>query len=281
MRVFDCFPLFNEIDLLELRLNELWDVVDIFVIVEAKKTFTGKSKPMCLPDHEERLAKYLHKIRYVVVEDFPEGMSNWGKEEYQRNAIKKDLADVLPDDILIFSDLDEIPRAKVVQSIVENGIKPKEVYCLSLDWYSFYLNIKISEKWERQGPRMIRAGGLSELYSLRRVMAPTRGWGRDMMRQIKSSWRMGHWVKRIRVPDAGWHFTWMGGKEAVALKGSSLPVHSNLPEGEKSLAWADARISTLLEDGSRYAVVEVDDSFPSFVRDNLDIFEKHILRKAP
>ncbi|MFT6103589.1 MAG: beta-1,4-mannosyl-glycoprotein beta-1,4-N-acetylglucosaminyltransferase [Paracoccaceae bacterium] len=281
MRVFDCFPLFNEIDLLELRLNELWDVVDIFVIAEAKTTFTGNSKPMCLPDNAERLAKYMHKIRYVVVEDFPEGISNWGREEYQRNEMKKELSDVLPDDILVFSDVDEIPRAKVIQSIAERGIQPKEVYCLSLDWYSFYLNIKISEKWERIGPRIIRAGDLSEFQSLRRVMGPTRGWARDMMRQIKSSWRMGHWVKRIRVPDAGWHFTWMGGTEAVALKGSSLPVHSNLPEGEKSLAWADARISTLLEDGSRYAVVEVDDSFPSFVRDNLDIFEKHILRKAP
>lgn len=41
MRVFDCFPLFNEIDLLELRLNELWEVVDVFVIVEARQTFTG------------------------------------------------------------------------------------------------------------------------------------------------------------------------------------------------------------------------------------------------
>jgi beta-1,4-mannosyl-glycoprotein beta-1,4-N-acetylglucosaminyltransferase len=209
MRVFDCFPLFNEIDLLELRLNELWDVVDIFVIAEAKTTFTGNSKPMCLPDNAERLAKYMHKIRYVVVEDFPEGISNWGREEYQRNEMKKELSDVLPDDILVFSDVDEIPRAKVIQSIAERGIQPKEVYCLSLDWYSFYLNIKISEKWERIGPRIIRAGDLSEFQSLRRVMGPTRGWARDMMRQIKSSWRMGHWVKRIRVPDAGWHFTWM------------------------------------------------------------------------
>lgn len=281
MRVLDCFPLFNEIDLLELRLNELWDVVDVFVIVEATKTFTGKSKPMCLRDHAERLSKYMHKIRYVVVEDFPEGMSNWGKEEYQRNAIKKELTDVVPNDILIFSDLDEIPRAKVVQSVIERGIKPREVYCLSLDWYSFYLNIKISEKWERQGPRMIRAGDLSELYSLRRVMAPTRKWSRDMLRQIKSSWRMGFWVRRIRVPDAGWHFTWMGGTEAVALKGSSIPAHSNMPEGDKNIEWADTRVNNLLEDGARYVVVDIDASFPAFLRDNLDIFEQHILRKAP
>lgn len=279
MRVFDCFPLFNEIDLLELRLNELWDVVDIFVIVEAKEAFTGNPKPMCLPDHKERLAKYMHKIRYVVVESFPQGMTNWGKEAYQRNQMQKELFDVLPDDILIFSDLDEIPRADVVRKITEHGIRPKEVYCLSLDWYSFYLNIKIPEKWERQGPRMIRAGDLRDLYSLRRVMAPTRGWGRNLLRQIKSSRRMGQWVKRILVPNAGWHFTWMGGKEAVALKGSSFPNHSSMPEGEKSLAWADVRVNTLLDDETRYALVNIDDSYPSFMRDNLDIFEKYILRE--
>lgn len=281
MRVFDCFPIFNEIDLLELRLNELWEVVDVFVIVEAKATFTGNPKPMCLLDNKERLAKYMDKIRYVVVEEFPDGMSNWGKEEYQRNAIKKELSDVLPDDILIFSDLDEIPRGKVVQSIAEHGIQPKEVYCLSLDCYAYYLNIKLPVKWERQGPRMIRAGDLSELYSLRRVMAPTNGWSRDLLRQIKSSWRMGHWVRRILVPDAGWHFTWMGGKEAVALKGSSIPSHSHMPEGEKNLEWADTRVKAVLDHGNRYALVDIDDSFPAYVRENLDRFDAYILRRTP
>jgi beta-1,4-mannosyl-glycoprotein beta-1,4-N-acetylglucosaminyltransferase len=280
MRVFDCFPLFNEVDLLELRLNELWDVVDFFVIVEARATFTGNPKPMCLDEHAERLAKYMDKIRYVVVDSFPDGMSNWGKEEYQRNALKEKLADVAPDDVLIFSDLDEIPRASVVKDILRRGIQPREVHCLSLDWYSFYLNIKIAEKWERQGPRLIRAGDLTELYALRRVMAPTRGFVRDLLRQIKSSWRMGHWIKRRLVPDAGWHFTWMGGKQAVALKGSSIPVHSDLPEGEKSLEWANVRMNALLKDGSRYAFVDIDESFPSYVKDNLDLFEKHIFKQA-
>ncbi len=280
MRIFDCFPLFNEIDLLELRLNELWDVVDVFVIVEARQTFTGNPKPMCYLEHTDRLAKYAHKIRYVMVDAFPPGMSNWGKEEYQRNAIKKKLSDTEPDDILIFSDLDEIPRASVVQSIVAKGIKPKEVYCLSLDWYSFHLNIKMAEKWERQGPRIIRAGDLRKLYALRRVTAPVPGWGRNMMRQIKSSWRTGHWVRRILVPDAGWHFTWMGGSKAVALKGSSIPNHSNMPEGEKNLTWADTRKNALLADQSRYALVDIDSDFPSFVRDNPDLFEKYILHKS-
>ncbi|MEM6303262.1 MAG: hypothetical protein AAF744_00985 [Pseudomonadota bacterium] len=278
MRIFDCFPLFNEIDLLELRLNELWDVVDFFVIVEAKATFTGNPKPLCLRANEDRLAKYMHKFRYVVVEAFPDGMSNWGKEEYQRNALRRELRDLAPDDVVLFSDLDEIPRASVVAGIAKGGIARGEVYCLSLDWYSFYLNIKVAEKWERQGPRMIRGADLGEMYPLRYVLAPRRGWAKNAMRQLKSSWRMGRWLNRILVPDAGWHFTWMGGREAVALKGSSIPNHSSMPEGEKTPQWADARIAALMEDPARYTRVPIDEHFPAFVRDNPTLFAPYILK---
>lgn len=278
MRVFDCFPLFNEIDLLELRLNELWEVVDVFVIVEARQTFTGNYKPLCLPAHEERLSKYMPKIRYVVVDEFPEGMSNWGKEEYQRNALKNETSDIQPNDVVIFSDLDEIPCAKVVQSIVARGIKSGEVYCLSLAWHSFFLNIRLTKRWERQGPRLIKADDLGDFYPLRRVMAPTKGFSRNLLRQIRSSWRMGRWLRRILVPDAGWHLTWMGGIEAVALKGSSIPEHSDLPEGDKTVDWANARIKTLLNSGSGYERIAIDSSFPVFVRKNPQLFEKYMLR---
>ena len=46
MKVIDCFPFFNELDLLEIRLNELKDVVDVFVLTEAPFTFTGREKPL-------------------------------------------------------------------------------------------------------------------------------------------------------------------------------------------------------------------------------------------
>ena len=109
-------------------------------------------------------------------------------------------------------------------------------------------------------------------------MAPTKGFTRNLLRQIKSSWRMKRWLRRILVPDAGWHLTWMGGTEAVALKGSSIPEHSNLPEGHKDAGWADTRIKSLLESKMGYEHVEIDDSFPEFIRKNPDVFDKYILR---
>ena len=44
MKVYDCFTFFNELDLLEIRLNELDNVVDYFVLVESKRSFQNKPK---------------------------------------------------------------------------------------------------------------------------------------------------------------------------------------------------------------------------------------------
>ena len=277
MRVFDCFPLFNELDLLELRLNELWHVVDVFVIVEARQTFTGNSKPLNFAENEARFAKYLPKIRYLTLDAFPEGMSNWGKEEYQRNWLKRGLTDAKPDDVVILSDLDEIPRAEAVQRIVQKGIRHREVYCLSLAWYQYYMNVDVKVRWERQGPRLVCAGDVGRIYALRRILAPTKGFLRNLIRQIKSSRVMNLWLRRILVQDAGWHFTWMGGAEAIALKGSSIPTHSHLQEGPKTTSWAKQRLAAALDNPDGYEIVELDDSFPRFVRDNTELFAKYIL----
>ncbi len=263
---------------MELRLNELWDVVDVFVIVEARESFTGNPKPICISQHKDRLSKYMQKIRHVVVDSFPKGLDGWGHEAYQRNYMINGLSDLQSNDVIIFSDLDEIPRAKVVQRIVSDGIRSGEVYCLSLDWYSFYLNIKLKERWERQGPRLIRADDLKTFIALRWVKAPTKGFGRNLVRQIKASWHMGKWLRRILVRDAGWHFTWMGGNEAVALKGGSIPAQSKIPLGDKSLDWADARLNRLLNNSAGYERVDIDESYPKFLRNNPKVFEKHILQ---
>ena len=57
--IVDCFPFFNELDLLEIRLNILKDVVDKFVLVEASKTQTKLDKPFYFEDHKDRFADFL------------------------------------------------------------------------------------------------------------------------------------------------------------------------------------------------------------------------------
>jgi len=115
MRVYDCFMLYNEADVLEVRLGELYDHVDVFVIVEATTTFAGRQKPPCFRHDDDRWAPFRDKVRLVIVRDLPTFTgspkgSRWFAEITQRNAILRGLNDASREDIVIISDADEIPR---------------------------------------------------------------------------------------------------------------------------------------------------------------------------
>ena len=60
--IYDCFPFFNELDILEIRLNVLYETVDYFVITEADKTHTGKAKEYLFEQNKERFSKFLDKL---------------------------------------------------------------------------------------------------------------------------------------------------------------------------------------------------------------------------
>ena len=122
MRIYDCFTFYNEFELLELRLESLWDVVDRFVIVESNKTFTNKPKEYNFIARQNDYRKYFPKIRYVVENDrVPyNGTGDWSIEINQRNAIMRGIQDAQPDDLIFISDLDEIPAPDVVSRIRNN-----------------------------------------------------------------------------------------------------------------------------------------------------------------
>ena len=108
MKIFDCF-IYNDEDLiLELRFNILDKFVDKFVVVEAK--FDHQNNPKKTNFKVEKFEKFRKKIKYVVLDIFPENLSNWGRENYQRNFISQGLEDANDEDYIIISDADEIPN---------------------------------------------------------------------------------------------------------------------------------------------------------------------------
>jgi beta-1,4-mannosyl-glycoprotein beta-1,4-N-acetylglucosaminyltransferase len=131
MTVYDCCCFLNENDLYEIRLNQHWDFVDKFIVVEAGETHTGIKKPLNF-DHE-RFKPYASKIIYVSFDNFEEEMKkfpeldclvgkqvheadsklnhvDWARDHFQMNYFKKVLNDqnAQDDDIVIFSCLDEM-----------------------------------------------------------------------------------------------------------------------------------------------------------------------------
>ena len=112
MKVIDVFPFFNELDLLEIRLNSLDPYVDCFILSEATKTFSGLDKPLYYQENKERFKKFSDKIIHNIVEDnTPQELHPYERDIFQKNSIKEIvLKNVSDDDAIIWSDIDEVPN---------------------------------------------------------------------------------------------------------------------------------------------------------------------------
>lgn len=107
----DTFMFYNELDILELRLELLDEYVDRFVLVEAELNHKGGPKELFFKNNRERFAKWLPKITHVIVgtEELPKDADPWKREKYQRECILRGLDGVPLDAIVMVSDVDEIP----------------------------------------------------------------------------------------------------------------------------------------------------------------------------
>jgi hypothetical protein len=65
--IYDFFIFNNEFDMLEIRLYELYDYVNLFLIAESNLTLSGKPKPFYLKDNWAQFSRYHNKIRRVEI----------------------------------------------------------------------------------------------------------------------------------------------------------------------------------------------------------------------
>ena len=113
MAIYDCFQFFNEENILDLRLNILAEEVDFFVIVESTTDHQGNTKKLNFD--KTKFKKFEKKIIYIVVEDTADGIKkphlgqNSLVERHQRNSIIRGLKNCADEDLVIISDVDEIP----------------------------------------------------------------------------------------------------------------------------------------------------------------------------
>jgi beta-1,4-mannosyl-glycoprotein beta-1,4-N-acetylglucosaminyltransferase len=132
MKIIDCFIFYNELDLLSYRLNILNDYVDYFIIVESTHTFTGMQKQLFYNENKELFKEFSGKIIHVIVEDVPFKFPNinihfsqqWINEYHQRNCMKRGIDMIIDklndDDIILSSDLDEIPNPAILMEFKNN-----------------------------------------------------------------------------------------------------------------------------------------------------------------
>jgi beta-1,4-mannosyl-glycoprotein beta-1,4-N-acetylglucosaminyltransferase len=137
VKIFDCFMFYNEFDILELRLRELYNHVDVFVIVESDHTNTNRPKPYYFEQAQERYRPWLDKIRYIKhvssVDPDP-----WVNTTEQRIAMAQGLDNANDDDIAIVSDVDEIVRASCVDYIRQTN--QAVIYGFHMPLFNFKFN---------------------------------------------------------------------------------------------------------------------------------------------
>lgn len=91
----------------------------IFVLVEATTTFSGEPKPLYFAEARARFARWADKIVHVVVDDMPKGADAWDAERFQRDACVRGIETAAPDDLILLSDVDEIPKPEVLARVIE------------------------------------------------------------------------------------------------------------------------------------------------------------------
>lgn len=141
--IYDCFIFNNELEILNIRLEFLYNQVDFFVLVEADRTLTGIPKPLTFKENEDRFSKYADKIIYVQAEEKPE-LKDWDYEWYQRNAIKQGLKNCKDDDIIFVSDVDEIINVKEI--LKRDQIATPAL--IEVPMYYYFFNIKLEDPFQ-------------------------------------------------------------------------------------------------------------------------------------
>jgi len=278
MKIFDTFTFYNELDLLELRMNILGDIVDYFVINEATITFTGKKKPLYFAENKDRFKKWENKIIHHVLDDNNQTLEKYWEGvpyhrsmmeddiyklplHYQRACFHKDSAiyalldHAQDDDIILTSDADEIANPEAIKAISE-WFDPSNHYVLKGPVYYYYLNLLCEKEW--MGTRV------STMKMLKTMSV-------DKLRQShQDAWK---------VEDGSWHWSFFGDADTVRAKMDAYEhQENNLPQFRDSM---EERIEKGVDPFGRdylYTpqVVPIDDTFPEYIIQNKDKLAKFI-----
>ena len=226
MKIYCASQFCNELDILDVRLNTLDSIVDYFIITESNCYWNGDPKPFYLEENKERFSKFWHKILYqklyvgetlpddyvnLKLEDgkteeeqfvikrvldgdwWPHDHSAYGKDTYEKESTYFSMKDCQPDDMIIISDLDEIPNPEVVTDILRNG-DCNLIYNFNLRTFNYYMNV---EKEVEEPATIMLSFENFKKYSFCELKIRRRG---------------------VVVPNSGWHFSYMGGVKAIKNK---------------------------------------------------------------
>ena len=213
MKIFDCFMYYDEDLILDIRLNYLDKYVDKFIIVESTFTHSGKSRKLVFDIN--KFFRFKNKIKYIILDKEPINLEDVNekdteheknskyilnavkRENLQRNTIIKGLDDAELDDIIIISDVDEIPNLK------ENNLEEvkNKIILFKQKYYYYKFNLKMNNYFWH-GSKACRKKNLISAQ-----------WLRNIKDKIYPFWRIDTLFsdkkyQNIKIlHNGGWHFS--------------------------------------------------------------------------
>jgi beta-1,4-mannosyl-glycoprotein beta-1,4-N-acetylglucosaminyltransferase len=223
--------------MLQLRLEETSGLGVTTVIVEARQNHQGRPKLLHYEKNADRFIPWTDRITRVVVEQLPDDPNPWVREHYQRDCAFAALQDAEDDDLLLISDIDEIPAPSVFAARPEPALTLSQMVCaFAVDW-----------QWQ------------PDLTSVLTTVGYARSVGSlAAVRDQRGSYPV--------MEDAGWHFCWLGGPEACLEKTDAFchtEARDIVREGIKSGDFIERGLWNV----GRLTPVEVDERWPAMIRE--------------
>ena len=260
MKVYDGFVFNDDYDVLELRLEIMYDHVDKITIVESDHTFSNKPKDYNFEKNIKRYEKWLDKINYIKVES-PKFESAWDNEHWQSAQIKLGWSDATPEDVILAAiNVDEIIRPETIELIKNTNY---DYYTLWMPIFYFKLNYTDRNQHYSPWAKAFRGVTGGEIISPIAKLVPPDG------------------KSHINVHHSGWHFSWLGDNEYIKNKLKSyshtefdnsnilddLNIEENIKRGEDHLKRGSVT----------WSPVKLDDYFPKVILDNKEKYSQYIL----
>ncbi len=264
-KIIDCITYFDNSLMFDLRFNILKDVVDIFVVCESKYDHRNRIKNLNF--NKNFLSE--EKIKYFVLDQpFPKNSNLWQNQAIQREYLLQSLNFADPEDLIFFSDPDEIPNPKILANFNLN----KKYGIFFQDCFNYKFNIFNPHETPWEGTRVCKKKNLKSI---------------DFMRQKIKSKNLHYKFYRIDkeknieiFENAGWHFNNIMSPELISLKLKTF-AHSEFSGSRFSdVSVIKNKIKNkidLFERGHIYKKVDIDKSFPSYLIENLEKYKHYIL----
>jgi len=245
--VYDCFLFSNELDILEIRLNELKDVVDKFVIIESETTTSGLPKKLYFKENIDRFKQFQDKIIYSSYKCPTESKDAWVREEASRNTLKYVLGYVKNDDKVIIADADELTSTVAINNFEID----MEGRTLIQKFFYYRINCFIpSYIW-----------GWSKIVS-----------GSTYNKMSPQAIRYAR-MPNLEVPG-GWHFSFIGTPQMIAnkIKAFAHQEYNRSPfiDIEHIKACMDAPKDIFNRPEYTLQYVSVDNTFPEYIQSNTE-----------